>query len=255
MIQTIRAAQRHSEDFGWLKTHWLFSFSDYYDPNNLQFGALRVYNDDIVEPGMGFPSHSHHEMEILTVVLEGEITHEDSTGNRTVIRAGDVQRMSAGTGITHSEFNLAHTPVHFHQIWIHPDQRGLPASYDQRTFLPGSWKNRLCPLASGQGLPKAVAFGTDATVYRSELDAGNSAVFETSEDRRIFVYIISGSLSLNRQRMAAGDQARIDLETELTFSTPKAADFLMLDVPSCRGWGYDRKTLRGAKGIPARPAS
>ena len=125
MIQTVSAEQRHFSDFDWLKTYWLFSFSDYYDPANIQFGALRVYNDDVVAPGTGFPTHPHREMEIITLVLDGEMTHADSMGNRTVIGPGDVQRMSAGTGLTHSEFNLAAAPVHFHQIWIYPDQRGL----------------------------------------------------------------------------------------------------------------------------------
>ncbi|OQW95695.1 MAG: hypothetical protein BWK77_07025 [Verrucomicrobia bacterium A1] len=118
MTQVIRAAQRHFSDFGWLKTFWLFSFSDYYDPENVQFGTLRVFNDDVVAPGTGFPAHPHQEMEIITVVLEGEMTHEDSMGNQAVIRAGDVQRMSAGTGLTHSEFNLADKPVHFYQVWV-----------------------------------------------------------------------------------------------------------------------------------------
>lgn len=113
MIEIVKADNRHFSDYGWLKTYWLFSFSNYYDPHNIQFGALRVFNDDIVEPGTGFPTHPHEEMEIITIVLRGEMTHKDSMGNETVIKAGDVQRMSAGTGLTHSEYNLAEIPVHF----------------------------------------------------------------------------------------------------------------------------------------------
>src|SRR5210317_1860784 len=147
MIEIIKADERHFSDFGWLKTYWLFSFSNYFDPHNIQFGALRVFNDDVVEPGTGFPTHPHEEMEIVTVVLDGEITHEDSMGNKSVIRKGDVQRMSAGTGLTHSEFNLADKPVHFYQIWILPDQRGLSPSYDQKRFDTGLVKNRVYPVA------------------------------------------------------------------------------------------------------------
>ena len=122
MIEVTKANERHLSNFGWLKTYWLFSFSSYFDPHNIQFGALRVFNDDVVEPGTGFPTHPHEEMEIITIVINGEMTHEDSMGNKTIIRAGDVQRMSAGTGLTHSEFNLADEPVHFYQIWIYPDK-------------------------------------------------------------------------------------------------------------------------------------
>ena len=127
MIKTIRADERHFSDYGWLKTYWLFSFDTYHDPANLNHGALRVFNDDVVKPGTGFPTHSHREMEIITTVLSGEVTHEDSLGNRAVIRPGDVQRMTAGTGIAHSEYNRGSGPVHFYQIWIFPDERGLKA--------------------------------------------------------------------------------------------------------------------------------
>ena len=139
MIRVIRARDRHFNDFDWLQTFWLFSFADYYDTANLQFGALRVLNDDVVQPGMGFPTHPHREMEIITVPLVGEMTHADSMGNRAVIRAGDVQRMSAGTGLTHSEFNLARKPVHFYQIWIFPDRAELKPTYDQRSFFHPDW--------------------------------------------------------------------------------------------------------------------
>ena len=134
MIEIIKADRRHFSDFGWLKTYWLFSFSGYFDPQNIQFGALRVFNDDVVDPGTGFPTHPHEEMEIVTIVLEGEMTHADSMGNKAKIEAGDVQRMSAGAGLAHSEFNLAEKPVHFYQIWMFPDKAGLTPSYDQRHY-------------------------------------------------------------------------------------------------------------------------
>jgi len=247
MIKIIPAAKRHFSDFGWLKTYWLFSFSNYYDPTNIQFGALRVFNDDVVAPKTGFPTHPHEEMEIVTIVLSGEMTHKDSMGNQAVIKAGDVQRMSAGTGLTHSEFNLAKEPVHFYQVWIYPDLAGLKPSYDQKSFSPEAWKNRLLPVASGQGLHGAVTFHTYATIYRCDLDARQKIDFSVNESRRVFLYLASGSLGLNDQKLEAEDQARIDLEKDLELRADMDSSFVLIDVPSCKGWGYDEKTLRGSK--------
>ena len=247
MIKIIEADKRHFSDFGWLKTYWLFSFSSYYDPDNIQFGALRVFNDDVVEPGTGFPTHPHEEMEIITVVLDGEMTHEDSMGNKSVIQKGDVQRMSAGTGLTHSEFNLAKEPVHFYQIWILPDQKGLSPSYDQKRFDAVSWKDALFPVASGQGLPDTVTFHTNATIYLADLDSGQKIPFETGESRRIFVYITAGELKINGQDVRNKDQARIDLETNIQIKAVKDSSLILIDVPSCKGWGYNNDTLKGKR--------
>lgn len=245
MIKILRAGERHFSDFGWLKTYWLFSFSSYYDPANIQFGALRVFNDDVVEPGTGFPTHPHEEMEIITVVLEGEMTHEDSMGNKSVIQKGDVQRMSAGTGLTHSEFNLADTPVHFYQIWIWPDERGLSPSYDQKRFETGSWKNTLYAVASGQGLPETVSFHTRATIYLADLDAGKDIEFKSAESRRIFTYLTTGELEINGEQVHQKDQARIDLEQVVNIKALKPSSLILIDVPSCQGWGYSEDTLKG----------
>jgi quercetin 2,3-dioxygenase len=247
MIQIVRANERHFSDYGWLKTYWLFSFAEYYDPNNIQFGALRVFNDDVIESKSGFPTHPHSEMEIITIVLEGEITHRDSMGNKTVIRAGDVQRMSAGTGLTHSEFNLADTPVHLYQIWIYPDEKALEPSYDQKTFRREAWENRLLPVASGQGLTDIVTFHTDATIFRSHLDSGKSIDYPMLESRRVLIYITTGDLQLNDQRLKAKDQARIDLVDRLLLKANDPTDLILIDVPSCKGWGYDGKTLKGER--------
>lgn len=247
MIVHVPRSRRHFSDFGWLKTYWLFSFADYYDPANIQFGALRVFNDDVVETGMGFPTHPHNEMEIVTIVLSGEMTHRDSMGNTSVIREGDVQRMSAGTGLTHSEFNLSDSPVHFYQIWIYPDEAGLTPSYDQSSFEPESWKDRILPVASGQGEEGAVTFNTDATIHRSFFTEEFSSTFPVSDDRRIFLYLTSGTLMVNDVTLSSGDQARVDLETALDITAIESSEFVLIDVPSCRGWGYDRKTLRGAR--------
>jgi len=245
MIETIKSEQRHFSDFGWLKTYWLFSFSNYFDPHNIQFGALRVVNDDVVAPGTGFPTHPHEEMEIVTIVLEGEMTHQDSMGNKSVIKAGDVQRMSAGTGLTHSEFNLSDRPVHFYQIWIFPDESGLKPTYDQRNYKPLEWENKLCPIASGQGIPNTVTFHTDATVYRCSLNAGRSVTHNDTFGRRIFVYLTYGQISANDMVLESKDQARIDIEEPLTIYAEQDSELILIDVPSCKGWGYSADTLKG----------
>ena len=251
MIEVIQAQNRHFSDFGWLKTYWLFSFSRYFDPHNIQFGALRVFNDDVVEPERGFPTHPHEEMEIITIVLKGEMTHEDSMGNKTVIKAGDVQRMSAGTGLTHSEFNLAEEPVHFYQIWIYPDKSGLEPTYHQRTHDPSEWKNKLLPVASGQNLQNVVTFHTDATIYRCDLEPERKITFHRTKDRRIFIYLTKGLLSVNGQKITEADQARIDIEEPLVLAAEQGAEFILIDVPSCKGWGYSDETLGGG-GCKAR---
>jgi len=246
-IDIIRAQDRHFNDFGWLKTYWLFSFANYYDPHNIQFGALRVFNDDVVAPGTGFPTHPHEEMEIITIVLDGEMTHRDSMGNQAVIKAGDVQRMSAGTGLTHSEFNLAKQPVHFYQIWILPDLPRLEPTYDQRNFTPNQWQNRLLPIASGQGLENVVSFHTDATIYRGQLDDGNRLNFDNTAGRRVFLYLIGGELTVDGLTLYQADQARVDTEKPLCLAAGADAEFILIDVPSCKGWGYSDRTLRGEK--------
>ena len=247
MINVIKRDKRHFSDFGWLKTYWLFSFSEYYDPNNIQFGALRVFNDDVVEAKTGFPTHPHQEMEIITIPISGEITHKDSMGNETVIKTGDVQRMSAGTGLTHSEFNLADESVHFYQIWIYPDIKRLQPTYDQHNYGRKSWKNRLFPVASGQGVANTVTFFTDATIYRSELDKDKTIIFDAKDTRRIFIYLTSGNVEINGTKISAKDQVRIDEESKLTIKAVENSDFVLIDVPSCKGWGYDKETLQGAR--------
>lgn len=244
-MDIIKASNRHFSDFGWLKTYWLFSFSDYFDPHNIQFGALRVFNDDVVEPGTGFPTHPHEDMEIITIVLNGEMTHEDSMGNKAVIKAGDVQRMSAGYGLTHSEFNLAEAPVHFYQIWIFPDRQGLEPSYDQKSFFARSWRNTLLAVASGQGIEGAVTFHTAATIYRCALEPGKDVTHAATTGRRIFLYVTNGEIDANGTTVSQKDQARIDTELPLKLSARESAEFILIDVPSCKGWGYGADTLKG----------
>ncbi len=251
MIRIIRAADRHYSDFGWLKTCWLFSFSEYYDPENIQFSALRVFNDDVMMPGTGFPTHPHREMEIITVVLDGEVTHADSMGNRTVIRSGDIQRMTAGTGLTHSEYNLGQKPVSFFQIWFHPDLHGLTPSYEQTTCSPDRCKNRLSLVASGrrdaagsEGHP-FISFHTDAAIYRGSFEEERTLHYRPERNRKIFMYIIRGEMVFNDWELGPRDQIRLDPEQALIGRARSSCELILIDLPSCRGLGYDREVLRG----------
>lgn len=247
MIDIIKADERHLSDFGWLKTYWLFSFSNYFDPHNIQFGALRVFNDDVVQPGTGFPTHPHEEMEIITIVLEGEMTHQDSMQNKTIIKAGDVQRMSAGTGLTHSEFNLSDKPVHFYQIWIFPDKSGLKPTYHQKRFEASEWQNRLLPVASGQSIDAVVTFHANATIYRCSLEVSKEVVHKATAGRRIFIYLTEGQITANGETLKSKDQARIDIDAPLVLKAQEQSEMILIDVPSCKGWGYNTETLKGQK--------
>jgi redox-sensitive bicupin YhaK (pirin superfamily) len=234
MIRIIPAEARHLEDSGWLKSYMLFSFSNYYDPDNVKFGNLRVFNDDTVQPGTGFSTHPHSEMEIISIVLEGEITHEDNMGNRGTIRKGEVQCVTAGTGILHSELNNGKEPLHFYQIWIFPSRSGLEPAYSQRKFEESEWKNHLLPLASDRGFENSLKIDPDATIYRASLEKGHIIRFNTQDNRRTFIYISAGEVSVNGQRIGQGDQARLDLEEEIHIepvSSGTPAEFILIDVP------------------------
>jgi len=234
MIRIIPAEARHLEDSGWLKSYMLFSFSNYYDPDNVQLGSLRAFNDDTVQPGRGFSTHHHSEMEIISVVLEWEITHEDNIGNRGTLGKGKVQHVTAGTGILHSELNGGKEPLHFYQIWILPSRSGLEPSYSQKKFEDSECRNRLLPVASGQGFENALKINTDATIYRSSLEKGHVIHFNTQDNRRTFIYISSGELSISGQRIGQGDQARIDMEQAVhmeSVSSDMPAEFMFIDVP------------------------
>ena len=230
MIRIVRAKDRYSSDFDWLQARWLFSFGEYYVPTNGRLGTLRVFNDDVIQPGTGFTIHPHREMEIITVPLQGEVTHEDSMGNVAVIRAGDVQRMTAGTGLTHSEMNRARDPVHLYQIWIYPRASGLPPSYDQRRFDPADWRNRLLAVASGSGRPGTATLNADATIWRARLDRGRSVRHATASDRAVMVYVSEGSVRVNAESLAGGDQLRAEGEAEFTIASVTDADLILVDV-------------------------
>jgi quercetin 2,3-dioxygenase len=229
MIRRIPAENRHFTNDEWLKTYWLFSFSDYYDPKNLSHGALRVFNDDTVMPKSGFPNHPHSNFEIITIVLEGELTHRDSAGHRGTIKSGDVQRMSAGTGIVHSELNLANTPVHLYQIWIQPDEEDLEPSYDQRYFNFDE-KNRLVKLVSPDG-KGCLSIHSNSTLYRGSFEPDQQFTYSTDTERKIFIYPTDGEIRINNELIRRNDQARIEGENSLLIETLSKTNFVLIDTP------------------------
>ena len=231
MIRIIKNEQRYHFQNEWLSTYWHFSFDHYYDPANMGFGALRVFNDDWILPASGFPMHSHREMEIITYVLEGELEHKDSTGGIGRIQGGEVQRMSAGTGIRHSERNSSEdTRVHLLQMWITPAVSGLDPSYEQKQFTSEDRTGRLLAVASGQKMPGAVKIHQDATLYVSALRPGDDIGFAMGEKRKAYLFVIDGKMQLNGQEMAAGDQARIEGERELRLAASKPSEIALIEL-------------------------
>ncbi|MDK9700062.1 MAG: pirin family protein [bacterium] len=230
MIRVIPAAQRHSADFGWLQTNWLFSFDQYYDPNNLQFGNLRVFNDDVVQPQTGFGTHPHREMEIVTIVLSGAVTHQDSMGNHTKISAGEVQRMTAGAGITHSEYNRESVPLHLYQIWFPPHTRRLVPSYEQQPFEASKLKNALHRVVSGNEDEGLIKIHAHASIYLSQLDPGVTVEHNLATQRGAFVYVTEGVLDVNGIHLTKTDQARIEEEPLVRITAAEASRFILIDV-------------------------
>jgi hypothetical protein len=240
MVQVIPSSARYHFETGWLSTYWHFSFDHYYDPQNLQFGPLRVFNDDVLRPTGGFPMHGHREMEIVTWVIEGELEHRDSMGNTGRIGPGEVQRMSAGTGVRHSECNASPTKsLHLVQLWVLPAKKGLTPSWEQKQFTPEQRTGRLLPIAvpadAAAGNGEAVRIHQDATIYASLLRPGDAVKHVPGPGRRAYLFLYAGELDLNGQRLAAGDQARITDEPSLRLAAPKGAEapaeLLLLDLP------------------------
>src|SRR5512139_2621040 len=210
MITLRRSAERGYADHGWLKSFHTFSFADYYDPRHMGFGSLRVINEDRVQPGMGFGTHGHRDMEIISYVLAGALEHKDSLGNGSVIRPGDVQRMSAGTGVTHSEFNPSTSdPVHFLQIWILPERTGIVPGYEQRAFAADDMRNRLRLVASRDGRDGSVTIHQDVDVYATRLQAGAGVRYDVRAGRHLWVQTARGALVLAQHSFEAGNPAAV----------------------------------------------
>lgn len=226
-----RSADRGHANHGWLDTHHTFSFADYYDPKFMGFGSLRVINDDRVAPSRGFGTHPHRDMEIITVVLSGSLAHKDSMGNGSTIRPGDVQRMSAGTGVTHSEVNpSSDEPVHLHQIWIIPERGGLTPSYEQRSFPDSEREGRLRLVASRDGRDGSVTIHQDASLYVSVLRPGDEVTHQIAPGRRAWVQVARGEVTLNGQVLREGDGASSEVAGAMVIAGIERADLLVFDL-------------------------
>lgn len=231
MINLRKSLERGHANHGWLDSYHTFSFADYYDPREMGFGSLRVINEDRVAPKGGFPTHPHRDMEIVTYILEGELAHQDSMGNGSVIRVGDVQRMSAGTGIRHSEFNAAeHMPVHLLQIWIEPDEAGLTPSYEQKHFPLAEKQGRFRLIASRDGREGSVTIHQDAAIYAAVLDANQALRYTLDASRRAYLHLARGRISLNGSPLEASDGAKVNGPETLTLSALEAAEILLFDL-------------------------
>ncbi len=231
MINVRRAAERGHFDFGWLDTHHTFSFGEYYDPRNMNFRALRVINEDHVRAGHGFPTHPHRDMEIITYVLKGALEHKDSMGNGTAILPGEVQRMSAGTGIRHSEKNpSADEDVHLLQIWIIPDEGGLQPSYEQKMFEADEKRGRLRLIASGDGRDESVTIHQDADLYAALLEPGQEIMHQLSPERHAWAQVARGAVEINGQLLHQGDGAGISREAKLLIAGREASEVLLFDL-------------------------
>jgi quercetin 2,3-dioxygenase len=231
-MMTIRpASERGHADHGWLDSHHTFSFADYFDPAQMGFRSLRVINDDTVTGGQGFGTHPHKDMEIISYVLDGSLEHKDSMGTGSVIRPGDVQRMSAGTGVLHSEFNASKTePVHFIQIWLIPEQRGIAPGYEQKSFPRGERQGRLRLVASPDAQDGSVTIHTQARLYAGVFDAGESAELELASGRHAWVHIARGRARVNGKELAAGDGAAISGEKAVRIEGIDGAEVLLFDL-------------------------
>ena len=232
MIALRRSRDRGHANHGWLDSHHTFSFADYYDPAHMGFSVLRVLNEDRVAPGMGFGTHPHRDMEIVTYVLEGALQHQDSLGNGSVIRPGDVQRMSAGTGVTHSEMNASPTdPVHLLQIWLLPDRPGLQPGYEQKSFSPESRTSRLKLVASRDGRDGSVTIHQDAFIYAAIINEDDTLEYRFEPGRRGYLQVATGDVVVDGHLMRAGDGARISQEDQIALGSPKRTELLLFDLP------------------------
>jgi quercetin 2,3-dioxygenase len=231
MITLRKSQERGYADHGWLKSYHSFSFAGYYDDAHMGWGNLRVINEDRIAPGTGFGTHGHRDMEIISYVLAGNLAHKDSMGNVKGIPPGDVQRMSAGKGVMHSEFNHAQgQETHFFQIWIEPNVRGISPSYEQKTVLAAEKQGMLKLIAAPAGESASISLNADARIYSSLLDGNESATLTLDPKRKAYVHLIRGSLSVNGQALQGGDAAKIQGESGLALNAASGAEVLVFDL-------------------------
>jgi quercetin 2,3-dioxygenase len=233
MAEIRRSQERGFADHGWLKSYHSFSFAEYHDPRHVHFGPLRVINEDRVVPGAGFGTHGHRDMEIISYVLEGELAHKDSTGTSSTIRPGDVQRMSAGSGVQHSEFNGSQQqPVHFLQIWILPNVVGIPAGYEEKSFGEDEKRGRLRLIASPGGAQGSVHIHQDVQVYAGLFDGPEQGQLQVAAGRLIYVHVARGRIVANGNVLEAGDALQLTAEPEVRLSGGVAAEVIVFDLPA-----------------------
>jgi redox-sensitive bicupin YhaK (pirin superfamily) len=233
MNEIRRSGERGHADHGWLKSFHSFSFADYFDPEHVELVPLRVINEDRVAPGAGFGTHGHRDMEIISYVLDGELAHKDSMGNGSTLRPGDVQRMSAGRGVLHSEFNPSDSrPVHFLQIWIQPNQQGVVPSYEEKAFPAADKQGRLRLIASPDRADGSVLIHQNARVYAGLFDPGQSATLEVQAGRRLYVHVAQGKIAANEVPLEAGDALKLTDTTSLRLQEGKGAEVLVFDLPA-----------------------
>ncbi|TCV80232.1 pirin family protein [Sulfurirhabdus autotrophica] len=231
MIKIRKSTDRGHANHGWLDSWHSFSFAEYYDPEYMGFGSLRVINDDRIAAGAGFPTHPHRDMEIITYIMEGALEHKDSMGTGSVIRPGDVQRMTAGTGITHSEFNASETePIHLLQIWIQPNQKGLTPGYEQKTFTTTDKQGHLRLVASPDGRDGSVTIHQDAAMLAGLLEKDDQVSYSLAADRKAYLHVARGEVEVNGIELKSGDAAAITQETTLSLSTHTAAEVILFDL-------------------------
>jgi len=227
-----RASERGHAEHGWLNSYHSFSFADYFDPQHVEFGPLRVINEDRVASGAGFGTHPHRDMEIISYVLSGELAHKDSMGNGSVIGPGDVQRMSAGTGVRHSEFNASPTePLHFLQIWIKPDILGIDPSYEEKHFADSDRQGRLLLIASPDGQNGSVLIHQDALLYAGRFNGEERASLKLERNRRSYVHVVRGQVRVNGAELEEGDALKITDSPEVLIEKGRAAEVLVFDLP------------------------
>jgi quercetin 2,3-dioxygenase len=231
MIKIRRSKERGHANHGWLDTYHSFSFADYYDPRHMGFRDLRVINEDFIEPAQGFPKHGHRDMEIITYVIDGELSHRDSMGNGETIRPNDVQRMTAGTGVLHSEFSSETDRTHLLQIWILPEENRLTPGYEQKQFPPEEKQGTLRLIASRGGTDGSVHINQDVKVYASVLNLGDKVTYDLADGRHAWIQLISGSLDINASTLDAGDGAAISGESEISIRPfSDGSEFLLFDL-------------------------